>query len=115
MSPVENISPQHYAATRTGNASSQQAWPALALIDVREPWEFKIAHIDGAQLLPLGQLDNWAKTLDKSAGYVIMCHHGGRSAMACQVLQGLGFTNVHNLDGGIDAWAYTVDSSIARY
>lgn len=115
MSPVQNISPQHYAAARAENASTNQASPTPALIDVREPWEFAIAHIDGAQLLPLDQIEAWAQTLDKTADYVVMCHHGGRSAMACQVLQGLGFTNVRNLDGGIDAWAYAVDPTTPRY
>lgn len=82
---------------------------------MREPWEFDVAHIEGATLLPLGQIYEWAQSLDKDTPYVIMCHHGGRSAMACQVLQSLGFKQVINLDGGIDEWSATVDASVPRY
>ncbi len=110
MQPVRNISPQDFAVV---NQTPDTATPTL--IDVREPWEFKIAHIGGETLLPLGQIYEWARTLDKAASYVVMCHHGGRSAMACEILQGLGFNDVKNLDGGIDAWSLVVDSSIARY
>lgn len=85
------------------------------LIDVREPWEFEIARIDDALLMPLDEIYTWAAGLERDATYVIMCHHGIRSALACQVLQTLGFTNVVNLDGGIDAWARFVDSRMRRY
>ncbi len=110
MQPVQNIAPQAYAAARNSPAQD-----APILIDVREPWEFNIAHIEGARLMPLGQIYEWAQTLDKDTAYIIMCHHGSRSSMACQVLHGLGFTKVMNLDGGIDAWSYVVDPSVARY
>ncbi len=110
MQPVRNISPQNFATEIESSASVTST-----LIDVREPWEFQIAHIEGAVLHPLGQINEWAQPLNKSASYVVMCHHGGRSAMACQILQGLGFTDVKNLDGGINAWSYVVNPSIARY
>jgi rhodanese-related sulfurtransferase len=112
MQPVQNIAPQVYAAQ---SAHQPDMLNAPLLIDVREPWEYDIAHIIGARLLPLGQIYEWAHTLDKNASYVVMCHHGSRSAMACQVLQSLGFSRVVNLDGGIDAWSYVVDPSVARY
>jgi len=85
------------------------------LIDVREPWEFQLAHLEGAELKPLGQIGQWGPTLAKDAQYVIMCHHGSRSAMACQMLQRFGVDNVLNLEGGIDAWTITVDPSVRRY
>ena len=65
--------------------------------------------------MPLGQLYEWAATLDKSSTYVVMCHHGGRSAMACQVLASMGFKKLSNLEGGIDGWAASVDASVPRY
>jgi len=46
---------------------------------------------------------------------VVHCHHGGRSADACQRLMRLGFSRVENLDGGIDAWSLTVDDAVPRY
>ena len=115
MQPIGHISPQEFAAAwPSSNVSSTPLAPAM-LIDVREPWEFEIAHLDGATLLPLGQIYEWAQTLDKDANYVVMCHHGSRSAMACQVLQSLSFTHVTNLEGGIDAWSYAVDPKVSRY
>ncbi len=88
---------------------------APQLIDVREPWEFAAARVEGAQLMPLGGIRDWALTLDKSLSLVVMCHHGARSAMACQYLQSLGFSHVQNLAGGIHAWSLTVDLKIPRY
>ena len=85
------------------------------LIDVRETWEFARASIAGAELLPLGQIQEWAAKLDKAEAYVVVCHHGSRSAMACHYLQTLGFKDVRNLDGGIDAWSIAVDPKIPRY
>jgi rhodanese-related sulfurtransferase len=108
MPPIQNIAPQTFVALR------DTAQPPL-LIDVREPWEFEIARIDGAQLMPLDQIYEWAAGLDKDAPYVMVCHHGSRSAMACQMMSSLGFKNIQNLDGGVDAWAYAVDPSIGRY
>lgn len=110
MHSVQNITPQEYAAIR----ADEQA-PRPVLIDVREPWEFGIARLEEAKLLPLGQIHEWSQTLDKNASYVIMCHHGSRSAMACQLLQRAGFKNVRNLDGGIHQWSFAVDPKIARY
>jgi rhodanese-related sulfurtransferase len=108
MQRVQQISTQDYNALRNED-------DAPTLIDVREDWEFKFAHIEGARLKPLGEIQFWSQTLDKNAAYVVVCHHGGRSGMACEFLQQLGFKNVKNLDGGIDAWSITVDKTVPRY
>jgi rhodanese-related sulfurtransferase len=102
------ITPQQYAALRANDTPP-------ALIDVREPWEFAIARLDEATLLPIGQIYEWALTLDKDAEYVIVCHHGQRSAAVCQFLSGMGFKNVANLSGGMDAWSHAVDPAMRRY
>jgi rhodanese-related sulfurtransferase len=107
---VQEISPQDYSQLR---AQTEGALPTL--IDVREPWEFASARIDGAILHPLGQIGEWAAQLNKEGSYVVMCHHGGRSGMACQILQSLGFKHAVNLSGGIDAWSALVDPDIPRY
>jgi len=112
--PFQNMMPQQYADLQHAQVNLPDQ-PPPALIDVREPWEYQIAHLETAQLLPLGQIYEWAQTLDKDAPYVVMCHHGSRSAMACQVLQSLGFKNLSNLDGGIEAWSMRVDPSVPRY
>lgn len=85
------------------------------LIDVREPFEFEIARIDGAKLLPLGRFGEWIETLRSDAEIVVMCHHGVRSARVCQYLSQNNFTKVFNLDGGIEAWSLEVDGDVARY
>ena len=88
----------------------------LRLIDVREQREYNTAHIEGAELKPLGQIMQWSTELpEKTEQIVLHCHHGGRSGRACQLLAQQGFTNVSNLQGGIDAWSQRVDPKVPRY
>jgi rhodanese-related sulfurtransferase len=87
----------------------------LMLIDVREPWEYNIAKIEGAQLIPLGSLGTEYKKLDPNAEIVIHCHMGMRSMDATQFLLQQGFKNVKNLTGGINAWSMQVDPSVPKY
>jgi sulfur-carrier protein adenylyltransferase/sulfurtransferase len=87
----------------------------LVVIDVREPHEWEIAHIEGAQLIPLGQLPERLGELDGHAEIVTHCHHGARSMKALQVLKGAGFSRVRSLAGGIDAWADRVEVGMPRY
>jgi sulfur-carrier protein adenylyltransferase/sulfurtransferase len=87
----------------------------LILIDVREPHEWEIAHIDGARLIPLGQLPERLAELDGHADIVTHCHHGARSMKALEILKGAGFGKVRSLAGGIDAWAERVEPGLARY
>ena len=88
---------------------------AIQLIDVREPFEFEIARIDGAKLIPLGQLANRLHELKRNGQTVVHCHTGMRSAQAVQMLRQTGFTNVYNLEGGIDAWANEIDPAVQKY
>jgi adenylyltransferase/sulfurtransferase len=87
------------------------------LLDVREPGEWETARIEGARLLPLGELEQRLHELvEWSARRVVVhCHHGGRSARACEILLGHGFRDVANLAGGIEAWSLTVDPGVPRY
>ncbi len=87
----------------------------LVLIDVREPHEWEIAHIDGARLIPLGQLPDRIGELDGHAEIVTQCHKGSRSMKALEILRGAGFGKVRNLAGGIDAWAQRIEPGMARY
>ena len=88
---------------------------APLLIDVREPFEYQIARVACAQLLPMSRFYEWAGTLDPQQETVVMCHHGIRSAQVCNVLAQNGFHKLYNLAGGIDRWAYEVDNSIPVY
>jgi rhodanese-related sulfurtransferase len=93
--------------------------PQLQLIDVREPHEVETASIKGFEILPLSQYEQWSGQIktrfNPEAETLIMCHHGIRSAQMCQWLQSIGFTNVKNIAGGIDAYALLVDPSVPRY
>jgi rhodanese-related sulfurtransferase len=96
--------------------AKRDAGESIRLIDVREPSEHNIARIDGAELKPLGQIQQWAQELgDKDEEIVLHCHHGMRSDRASQYLAAQGFTNVKNLIGGIDEWSLKIDPSVARY
>lgn len=88
---------------------------AIDLIDVREPYEWRIARIEGARLIPLAQLGAKLGELDRGRDIVLYCHHGFRSLTAGEFLVAQGFTRVWNLSGGIDRWSAEVDPSVATY
>jgi sulfur-carrier protein adenylyltransferase/sulfurtransferase len=87
----------------------------LELIDVREAFEYEIARIDGAKLIPLGEIADRMNELQRERPIVIHCHSGRRSAEAVRLLQQRGFANVYNLEGGIDAWSDQIDPSVPKY
>ena len=89
--------------------------PPPVLIDVRDPWEYEQAHLEGAQLLPLDELYAEAPDLSQEREIIVYCHHGIRSAAAAQLLMKYNFTNVKNLLGGIDRWAVEIDPRLPRY
>ena len=88
---------------------------ALRVIDVREPWEHQIAHLEHATLVPMQTIPSAHHAWDRHAEYVVYCHHGMRSGMVADYLRATGFTRVLNLEGGIDRWSVEVDPSVARY
>lgn len=88
---------------------------SLVLIDVREPHEWEIAHVEGARLIPLGQLPERLAELDGHSEIVTHCHHGVRSMKALAILKGAGFNRVRSLAGGIDAWADRIEVGMPRY
>ena len=89
--------------------------PPPVLLDVRESWEFAICAIPGSSPLPLGQLAARYEMLDREMETVVICHHGLRSLQAALFLEHAGFPRVFNLQGGIDAWARMIDTSMATY
>lgn len=92
---------------------SQSAAPLL--LDVREPWEYQICHIDGSQLIPMNQIPNKLSEFSPEQEMIIICHHGIRSRMVANYLVNNGFTKIINLTGGVAAWAEQVDSQMAVY
>ena len=93
----------------------REAKAPLTLIDVREPYELELAHIDGAKLIPLGQVEARSAEIERGKDVVVFCHAGVRSARAVQILQRSGFTDIYNLEGGIDAWSEQIDPAVPRY
>ena len=85
------------------------------LLDVREPFEYEIARIEGATLVPLAQLNGRLEELPRDRDIIAICKSGVRSAYAVQLLQLSGFPRSFNLEGGVDAWAEEIDPSMARY
>ncbi len=87
----------------------------VRLIDVREPHELQISQLEGATLIPLGQMAARLSELDSAEEIVLFCKSGTRSARALELLASAGFRKVKNLKGGINAWAREVDSSLPIY
>ena len=92
-----------------------QSCDSPLLLDVREPWEFEINHLAGSQLIPIHQIPTALEQLDPQRETVVICHHGIRSRQVAYYLEQHGFTNVINLEGGVEAWAQDVDPSMPRY
>ena len=91
-----------------------EAGEKFELIDVRTPEERAIASIEGAALLNETEAAR-LESLPRDTKIVFHCHHGGRSQQAAEQFVVLGFSNVHNLVGGIDAWSQEIDSDVPRY
>jgi adenylyltransferase/sulfurtransferase len=87
----------------------------IRLLDVREPHELEISRLEGAQLIPLGQLAARLPELDSADEMVVFCKSGSRSARALELLASAGFRKVKNLKGGINAWAREVNPEIPVY
>ena len=85
------------------------------LLDVREPWEYEKARIEGSRLVPMREVPARLAEIDEDSELVAICHHGGRSMQVAMFLEKQGFKRVHNLKGGIDAWSRTVDPSVPIY
>jgi rhodanese-related sulfurtransferase len=85
------------------------------LIDVRDPEEFALCHLPGAELLPAGQIADWCRTLNPDQEILLYCHHGIRSLHAAMHLSAIGFKKVSHLRGGLDAYSLRADPNIPRY
>ncbi|ARK31525.1 rhodanese-like domain-containing protein [Halalkalibacter krulwichiae] len=82
------------------------------IIDVRELEEYEEAHIPGVPLIPMGNIPNVVKQLDKEQSYLFVCRSGGRSQNVAMYLQSQGFKHVQNYFGGMLAWDGEVQSGL---
>ena len=88
---------------------------SFVLLDVREPFEVDAACLPETLHIPMRQIPERLSEIDPAAEIAVLCHHGGRSARVAQFLTARGFGKVHNVSGGIDAYAKRVDTSVPRY
>jgi rhodanese-related sulfurtransferase len=85
------------------------------LLDVREPWELEKCAIAGVMSMPMRTVPVRFQELDREADVVVICHHGARSYQVAAFLEQQGFANIHNLYGGVAAWAQQVDPTMPTY
>jgi rhodanese-related sulfurtransferase len=85
------------------------------LLDVREPWELDVCRLPGARPMPMRAVPARYPELSRDADVVIICHHGARSYQVAMFLEYQGFSRVHNLQGGLAAWARDVDPAMPTY
>lgn len=96
----------------------QDSGEKLYLIDVREPQEYALARLAGAQLIPMRTVPGVLQTLETLADegtLVVYCHHGVRSLNVANWLREKGIEACQSMSGGIDAWSLNVDPSVPRY
>jgi rhodanese-related sulfurtransferase len=93
----------------------EQADTRPMLLDVREPWEYQIVHLEGSQLVPMRKVPETVAAMDPHQEIIVICHHGIRSRQVALFLEHQGFSNVVNLSGGLDAWARHTDTSLPTY
>ncbi|MCB6183408.1 sulfurtransferase [Leeia sp. TBRC 13508] len=84
------------------------------LIDVREPWEFALCAIPGSINIPMQTIPSRLNDIEEG-DIVTICHHGMRSYQVALYLENAGLGPVHNLTGGVEAWASEVDPTMAHY
>jgi rhodanese-related sulfurtransferase len=88
---------------------------AIVLLDVREPFERRLASIAPSLHIPMNEVPDRMDEIPKDREVVVYCHVGARSILVAAFLEASGFPSVANLAGGIDAWAVEVDRSVPRY
>ena len=112
---AEDAEPEVPSVTVQELKAKQERGEKFLLLDVREPYEWDICRIPGAQLIPLGQLASRMSELDSADDIVLQCKSGARSARALRLLQEACFSKLANLEGGILAWAEEIDPSVPKY
>jgi rhodanese-related sulfurtransferase len=92
------------------------AGESIRVIDVREPWEYQVCRLDGAELIPMGDVPTALPRLDgEESPLVVYCHHGIRSLRVADWLRQQGVEQVWSLAGGIDRWSAEIDPAVPRY
>lgn len=110
LQPDWEVTPRTVQALR-------EAGQEFVLLDVREPREIAAASIDGAVVVPMGEIKSRLSELEEHAEQkiVVMCHHGARSMQVTAFLRQNEFEDVSSMAGGIDLWSRDIDPSVPRY
>jgi rhodanese-related sulfurtransferase len=110
--------PLHLEITPQDVQRRIQAGEKLALVDVREPGEFQLARIAGAELIPMRTVPAELSRLDAQADQtppIVFCHHGVRSLNVVHWLREKGLDACQSMAGGIDRWSLEIDPTVPRY
>jgi rhodanese-related sulfurtransferase len=89
--------------------------PGNVILDVREPHERALCHLEGSLHIPMGDIPGRLGELPSDQQILVLCHHGGRSMRVTQFLRANDYPLVTNIAGGIDAWAESIEPGMARY
>ena len=106
---------REFTVQQLESALAEPADSRPRLLDVREPWEWQLAKIDGSENIPMRQIPVATDELNRTHPTVVICHHGVRSLQVIAFLERQGFANLHNLRGGIDAWSRQIDPTVPVY
>ena len=94
---------------------ADESRPRPLLLDVREPWEYATCRLDASQSMPMNTVPGRLDEIDLERPIVCICHHGARSMQVAAFLASRGGADVHNLTGGVAAWASQVDPKFPTY
>ena len=112
--PVDNGNPDEVTVQEMKRALDDPKL-GIKVIDIREPFEYEIARIEGVPLLPMSELQNRFTELDPNTQYYLHCKVGSRSLSALSFLREQGFKYVKSVKGGINAWSDEIDRNVPRY
>jgi adenylyltransferase/sulfurtransferase len=112
--PVDNGNPDEVTVQEMKRALDDPKL-GIKVIDIREPFEYEIAKIEGVPLLPMSELQQRFTELDPNTQYYLHCKVGSRSLSALSFLREQGFKYVKSVKGGINAWSDEIDRNVPRY
>ena len=105
-----------YEITAEDTQEKLKSGETITLLDVREPWEYDVAHIEGSKHIPMGDIPARANNeLDPEQHIIVVCHHGVRSMNVTAWLRQQGFEMAQSMRGGIDNWSRAIDPKVPIY
>jgi rhodanese-related sulfurtransferase len=105
-----------YEITAEETQAKLKSGETITLLDVREPWEYDVAHIEGSKHIPMGDIPARANNeLDPEQHIIVVCHHGVRSMNVTAWLRQQGFEMAQSMRGGIDQWSRAIDPKVPLY